>query len=63
MPEVDTPEHPDAMFPIPGMDDLKQLADARDEMAVTGHPPVILIMGENDLMHHVLLFEGARGKP
>ncbi len=47
--------HPDAMFPIPGMDDLKQLADARDEMAVSGHPPVILIICENDLMFHVLL--------
>ncbi len=49
--------HPDAMFPIPGMDDLKQLGQARDEMAVTGHPPVILIIGENDLMFHVMFYD------
>ncbi len=49
--------HPDAMFPIPGMDDLKQLARARDEIGVIDHPPVILIIGENDLMYHVMLYE------
>ncbi len=46
--------HPNAMFTVPGMDDLKQLAHARDEMAVTDHPAVILIIGENDLMFHVM---------
>ncbi len=49
--------HPDAMFPIPGMDDLKELAQAQDEMALTGHPPIILIIGENDLMFHVMIHE------
>ncbi len=48
---------PDAMFPIPGMKDLDQLTEAQDEMALTGHPPVILIIGEDDLMFHVMMYE------
>ncbi|MCP4694388.1 MAG: hypothetical protein GY859_40535 [Desulfobacterales bacterium] len=47
--------HPDAMFPIPGMGDLDELARARDDMAPSGHPPIILIIGENDLMFHVMM--------
>ncbi len=47
--------HSDAMFPIPGLHDLEDIARARDEMALTGHPPLILIIGENDLMFHLLM--------
>ncbi len=47
--------HPDAMVPIPGMKDLMQLARGRDEMALTDHPPLILIIGENDIMFHLML--------
>ncbi len=48
-------EHPDAMFPIPGRNDVLSLAEARDEMGVTSHPPLILIIGENDIEFHMLL--------
>ncbi len=45
--------HPDAMFPIPGLYDIEDMARVRQEMALDGHPQVILIIGENDLMHHI----------
>ncbi len=48
--------HPDAMFAIPGVIDLERLGRARDEMVLTGHPPVILIIGEMDLVFHMLMF-------
>ncbi len=45
--------HPDAMFPIPGLHDMEEMARARKEMTLSDHPRVILIIGENDLMFHV----------
>ncbi|MCP4688789.1 MAG: hypothetical protein GY859_12110 [Desulfobacterales bacterium] len=46
--------HPDAMFPVPGVKDTRRLAEARDRLGLTGHPPVILIIGENDIRFHLL---------
>ncbi len=51
--------HPDAMFPVAGWKDLHHLAGAGDEMGLTGHPPVLLIIGENDLGIHPLIFQPA----
>ncbi len=47
--------HREAMFPLPGMKDLQGLADARDEMGVVDHPPLILIIGENDIRFHMMI--------
>ncbi|MCP4692146.1 MAG: hypothetical protein GY859_29135, partial [Desulfobacterales bacterium] len=52
--------HQDAMFPVPGVKDIRSLAEARDALGLTGRPPVILIIGENHIRFHLLDAEANR---
>ncbi len=47
--------HPDAILPIPNIEDLRRLAESRDIRGLTAHPPVILIIGEIDIRFHMLM--------